>query len=182
MRETARMMAMNPYPGFKGKFFSMPCRNVVPKPVQRPHPPLWVACSNRDTIQLAARLGIGALTFAFIDPAEAKYWVDEYYTTFKNECAPIGRAVNPNIAMVTGFMCHEDSETAVAPGPRRLPVLRLRARPLLHHRHARAGPHEHLGGLQERAPVPDDADRRHRQPRRGARRTWRSSRRSASIR
>jgi alkanesulfonate monooxygenase SsuD/methylene tetrahydromethanopterin reductase-like flavin-dependent oxidoreductase (luciferase family) len=116
VRETARMMAMNPYPGFDGKFFSMPCRNVVPKPVQRPHPPLWVACSNRDTIKLAARMGIGALTFAFIDPAEAKYWVDEYYETFKNECTPIGRAVNPNIAMVTGFMCHEDSETAVRQG------------------------------------------------------------------
>src|SRR5262249_26860572 len=84
------------------------------KPVQSPHPPLWVACSNRDTIKLAARLGMGALTFAFVDPAEAKYWVDEYYETFKNECTPIGRTVNPNIAMVTGFMCHEDSERAVA--------------------------------------------------------------------
>jgi hypothetical protein len=60
--------------------------------------------------------GMGALTFAFIDPAEAKYWVDEYYETFKRECTPIGRAVNPNIAMVTGFMCHEDSETAVRQG------------------------------------------------------------------
>jgi alkanesulfonate monooxygenase SsuD/methylene tetrahydromethanopterin reductase-like flavin-dependent oxidoreductase (luciferase family) len=116
VRETARMMCMQPYPGYDGKYFSMPCRNVVPKPVQRPHPPLWVACSNRDTIKLAARLGIGALTFAFIDPAEAKYWVDEYYETFKRECTPIGRTVNPNIAMVTGFMCHEDSATAVALG------------------------------------------------------------------
>jgi alkanesulfonate monooxygenase SsuD/methylene tetrahydromethanopterin reductase-like flavin-dependent oxidoreductase (luciferase family) len=116
VRETARMMAMEPYPGFQGKYFSMPPRNVVPKPVQRPHPPLWVACSNRDTIKLAARLGIGALTFAFIDPDDAKHWVDEYYETFKRECTPIGRAVNPNIAMVTGFMCHEDSATAVAQG------------------------------------------------------------------
>jgi alkanesulfonate monooxygenase SsuD/methylene tetrahydromethanopterin reductase-like flavin-dependent oxidoreductase (luciferase family) len=116
VRETARMMAMNPYPGFEGKFFSMPCRNVVPKPVQRPHPPLWVACSNRDTIKLAARLGIGALTFAFVDPGEAKFWVEEYYETFRKECTPIGRAVNPNIAMVMGFMCHEDSDTAVRQG------------------------------------------------------------------
>jgi alkanesulfonate monooxygenase SsuD/methylene tetrahydromethanopterin reductase-like flavin-dependent oxidoreductase (luciferase family) len=116
VRETARMMAANPYPGYRGKYFSMPHRNVVPKPVQRPHPPLWVACSNRDTIRLAARLGIGALTFAFVDPDEAKYWVDEYYETFKKECEPIGRAVNPNVAMVTGFMCHEDSNTAVERG------------------------------------------------------------------
>jgi alkanesulfonate monooxygenase SsuD/methylene tetrahydromethanopterin reductase-like flavin-dependent oxidoreductase (luciferase family) len=116
VRETAKMMAASPYPGFKGEFFSMPHRNVVPKPVQRPHPPLWVACSNRTTIRLAAKLGIGALTFAFIDPSEAKYWVEEYYETFEKECLPIGQAVNPNVAMVTGFMCHEDSNTALERG------------------------------------------------------------------
>jgi alkanesulfonate monooxygenase SsuD/methylene tetrahydromethanopterin reductase-like flavin-dependent oxidoreductase (luciferase family) len=116
VREASRMLAMSPYPGYAGTHFSMPARNVVPKPLQRPHPPLWVACSNRDTIKLAARLGIGALTFAFIDPKEAKFWVDEYYETFKRECTPIGRTVNPNIAIVTGFMCHEDSETAVRQG------------------------------------------------------------------
>ena len=54
-RETAKMMCMEPYPGYQGKYFSMPHRNVVPKPLQTPHPPLWVACSNRDTIRLAAR-------------------------------------------------------------------------------------------------------------------------------
>jgi alkanesulfonate monooxygenase SsuD/methylene tetrahydromethanopterin reductase-like flavin-dependent oxidoreductase (luciferase family) len=105
-------MVMNPYPGFKGQFFDMPCRNIVPKPVQKPHPPVWVACSNRETIKLAARLGIGALTFAFVDPAEAKQWVDDYYRIFKEECVPIGHAVNPNIAMVTGFSVHRDGEEA----------------------------------------------------------------------
>jgi alkanesulfonate monooxygenase SsuD/methylene tetrahydromethanopterin reductase-like flavin-dependent oxidoreductase (luciferase family) len=116
VRETARMLAMNPYPGHQGKYFAMPARNIVPKPVQRPHPPLWVACSTRDTIKLAAKCGIGALTFAFVDPAEAKFWVEEYYETFKRECTPIGRTVNPNIAMVTGFMLDEDSQKAVAKG------------------------------------------------------------------
>lgn len=112
IEQVANMMDMDPYPGFKGEFFSMPCRNVLPKPVQRPHPPLWVACSNRDTIRLAAKLGIGALTFAFIEPEEAKKWVDEYYSILKSECVPIGRAINPNIAMVTGFSVHEDDEEA----------------------------------------------------------------------
>ncbi len=114
--ETARMMAAEPYPGFEGQYFSMPMRNVVPKPLQKPHPPIWVACSNRDTIKVAARMGIGALTFAFVDAEDAEHWVSEYYETFKNECEPIGQAVNPNIAMVTGFMCHEDSATAVRRG------------------------------------------------------------------
>ena len=112
VEQAANMLAMDPYPGFEGKYFSMPCRNVVPKPVQRPHPPLWVACSNRETIHVAAKLGIGALTFAFIDPEEAKKWVDDYYTILKTECVPIGHAINPNIAMVTGFSCHQDEEEA----------------------------------------------------------------------
>ena len=59
----------------------MPPRNVVPKPVQKPHPPLWVACSRRETILLAAEKGIGALTFAFIDPEEALHWVGDYERT-----------------------------------------------------------------------------------------------------
>ncbi len=112
VEQCANMMAMDPYPGYEGEFFSMPCRNVVPKPVQRPHPPLWVACSNRETIKLAARLGIGALTFAFVDPAEAKQWVDDYYRIFKEECVPIGHAVNPNICMVSSFSVHRDEEEA----------------------------------------------------------------------
>ncbi|MCZ6708337.1 MAG: LLM class flavin-dependent oxidoreductase [Chloroflexi bacterium] len=114
--QVANMLAMDPYPGYEGKFFSMPTRNVVPKPVQKPHPPIWVACSNRETIHLAAQLGIGALTFAFVDPEEAKKWVDDYYTTFKAECVPIGHAVNPNVAMVTSFSLHHDHDEAVRRG------------------------------------------------------------------
>jgi alkanesulfonate monooxygenase SsuD/methylene tetrahydromethanopterin reductase-like flavin-dependent oxidoreductase (luciferase family) len=112
VEQVANMLAMDPYPGYQGKHFSMPCRNVVPKPVQKPHPPIWVACSNRQTIHLAAQLGIGALTFAFIDPTEARQWVDDYYETLEKECVPIGHAINPNIAMVTGFSLHADAEEA----------------------------------------------------------------------
>jgi alkanesulfonate monooxygenase SsuD/methylene tetrahydromethanopterin reductase-like flavin-dependent oxidoreductase (luciferase family) len=111
--QTANMMAMTPYPGFNGKYLSMPCRNVVPKPLQKPHPPIWVACSRRETIHAAARHGIGALAFAFIDPTEAGKWAKEYYDIIKSdECVPIGHSVNANIAMTTGFSCHEDEMVA----------------------------------------------------------------------
>jgi len=116
VEQCANMMTMTPYPGFEGKYFSMPCRNIVPKPVQKPHPPLWVACSNRETIRLAARLGIGALTFAFVDPAEARLWVDEYYRALRDECVPIGHAINAQIAMVTGFSLHPDQQEALRRG------------------------------------------------------------------
>ena len=113
VEQTANMMAMAPYPGFDGRYFSMPCRNVVPKPLQKPHPPIWVACSKRETIHMAARAGIGALTFAFIDPEDAGRWAKEYYEIIRSEeCVPIGHSVNANIAMVTGFSCHEDPEEA----------------------------------------------------------------------
>jgi alkanesulfonate monooxygenase SsuD/methylene tetrahydromethanopterin reductase-like flavin-dependent oxidoreductase (luciferase family) len=110
--QVALMLSQSPYPGHDGKYFKMPPRDVVPKPVQKPHPPMWLACSSRPMIHLAAQLGLGALTFAFIDVSEAKHWVADYYETFKRECTPIAQAVNPNIAMVTGFSCHEDPAEA----------------------------------------------------------------------
>ena len=117
VEQICNMLAMDPYPGYKGQYFEMPCRNIVPKPVQRPHPPLWVACSQRETIRMAARLGIGALTFAFVDPSEATEWVEEYYGIIKSEaCVPIGHAINPNICMVSSFSCHQDREEAVRRG------------------------------------------------------------------
>ena len=84
-----RMWTEDPFE-HAGTFVHVPPRSIVPKPLQKPHPPLWVACSNRETIHLAARLGIGALTFAFIDPAEAQKWVGEYYDLIETECVPIG--------------------------------------------------------------------------------------------
>ncbi len=116
VEQVTNMMVMDPYPGYNGEFFSMPTRNVVPKPLQKPHPPLWVACSSRETIKMAARHGIGALTFSFVDADEAKPWVDDYYDTFKNECIPIGHAVNPNIAFVMGFSLHQDEQVAIERG------------------------------------------------------------------
>ena len=116
LRVAVRCMSETPFTGHSGDFVTMPPRNVVPKPMQRPHPPLWVACSRRETIHLAAQHGIGALAFAFVDPEEAQHWVDDYYSTLENEGVPIGDAVNANIACVTTFMCDRDEETALARG------------------------------------------------------------------
>jgi alkanesulfonate monooxygenase SsuD/methylene tetrahydromethanopterin reductase-like flavin-dependent oxidoreductase (luciferase family) len=115
--QIANMMTMTPYPGYEGESFSFPCRNVVPKPSQKPHPPMWIACTNRATIELAAELGIGALAFSFVDPEEAAHWVTTYYDTIKSErCVPIGHTVNANIALVTGFSLHNDRDEAIRRG------------------------------------------------------------------
>jgi alkanesulfonate monooxygenase SsuD/methylene tetrahydromethanopterin reductase-like flavin-dependent oxidoreductase (luciferase family)/putative sterol carrier protein len=114
---STRMLVEEPFAGHQGRFLSVPPRNVVPKPKQKPHPPLWVACSRRETIREAARKGIGALSFSFVEPEEARTWVDEYYAIIESEqCLPIGFAVNPNVAVVVPFMCHEDEQTAIERG------------------------------------------------------------------
>ncbi|HKH88982.1 MAG TPA: LLM class flavin-dependent oxidoreductase [Acidimicrobiales bacterium] len=111
-----RCMVESPFSGVEGKYVTMPPRNVVPKPVQRPHPPLWLACSRRDTILLAAEKGIGALTFAFIEPEDAKTWVDDYEATVKDKCVPVGWAINPQLACVTPMMCARDEDEAIRRG------------------------------------------------------------------
>jgi len=115
--QIANMMVMTPYPGFEGRSFKMPCRDVLPKPVQKPHPPMWMACTNRDTIKVAASLGLGALAFSFIDEAEARTWSKTYYDIIKSEaCVPLGHSVNANIAMVSAFSLHADREEAIRRG------------------------------------------------------------------
>jgi alkanesulfonate monooxygenase SsuD/methylene tetrahydromethanopterin reductase-like flavin-dependent oxidoreductase (luciferase family)/putative sterol carrier protein len=113
----ARMMVEEPFAGVDGRFLSMPPRNVVPKPLQKPHPPLWVACSRRETIRLAAEKGIGALSFSFVEPEEAKAWVDEYHAIVQSErCVPGGFAVNPQVACVLPMMCAPDEAQAIERG------------------------------------------------------------------
>jgi alkanesulfonate monooxygenase SsuD/methylene tetrahydromethanopterin reductase-like flavin-dependent oxidoreductase (luciferase family) len=115
--QIANMMVMDPYPGFEGKSFSFPCRNVVPKPVQKPHPPMWMACTNRDTIKVAASIGVGALAFSFVNPEEARNWADIYYGIIKSDqCVPIGHSVNASMAMVSNFSVHHDRAEAIRRG------------------------------------------------------------------
>jgi alkanesulfonate monooxygenase SsuD/methylene tetrahydromethanopterin reductase-like flavin-dependent oxidoreductase (luciferase family) len=116
VRVALRCMTEDPFTGHAGRYVRFPPRNVMPKPEQRPHPPVWVACSRRETIHLAAQHGIGALAFAFFDPEEAQHWVDDYYATLAAEGVPIGDAVNANLACVTSFFCHEDEQEAIRRG------------------------------------------------------------------
>ena len=98
---------------WRGQFFNFPARNVLPKPYQRPHPPLWVACSNITTIASAGQWGMGALGFQFVSPDAARAWVNRYYLNLTRHLAKLADyPTNPNVAMVSGFMCAETDEAA----------------------------------------------------------------------
>ena len=115
-RQCVRMMTETPYGGYEGAYFGMPERNVIPKPLQKPHPPLWVASSRRETTMVAARLGMGSLGFAFETPDEAHERVAQYFQLVREECTPIGIAINPALAIISSLMCCETDEEAMAKG------------------------------------------------------------------
>lgn len=63
---------------FKGKFVQIPPTQVVPKPVQQPHPPIFAACSKPDSAAFVGQQGLGALNFAVGTDTYLKQKVEEY--------------------------------------------------------------------------------------------------------
>jgi alkanesulfonate monooxygenase SsuD/methylene tetrahydromethanopterin reductase-like flavin-dependent oxidoreductase (luciferase family) len=91
----------------------VPERCVLPKPVQRPHPPLWVTASNPGTVEVAGRLGIGAAMFNFADPELSRPLVEAYKAAVA-KAEPVGAFVHDKIMTIAPAMCLEDGEEARA--------------------------------------------------------------------
>ena len=109
--EFRKMWQADEYPGFDGRFFSMPPRNVLPKPYSAPHPPMWVAAGNPATFQKAARMGLGVLCFTIGGPESVKPLVELYKKEIEN-AEPVGDFVNDNIMVTTQMLCLEDGARA----------------------------------------------------------------------
>jgi alkanesulfonate monooxygenase SsuD/methylene tetrahydromethanopterin reductase-like flavin-dependent oxidoreductase (luciferase family) len=115
LRVALRCMTETPFTGHSGEFVMMPPRNVVPKPRQKPHPPLWTACSQLPTIAYAGEKGLGALGFQFVSADAAHAWVHAYYNGMTKRLAKLADyPANPNIALVSMFMCARTDEEARA--------------------------------------------------------------------
>ena len=110
IREIVKMWRDEPY-SYNGKFFSMPERNVLPKPYVKPHPPIWVAAGNPETFEKAAKMGVGVICFTGGTPEKMAPLVETYKKHIAN-AEPIGEYVNDNIAITTSFMCLEDRDEA----------------------------------------------------------------------
>jgi len=108
--EILRMWREESY-SFDGKFFSVPERNVLPKPLQAPHPPLWVAAGNSPTFEKAARLGLGLHCFSTGPAAGMAKKVNTYKSTI-GKAEPVGDFVNDNVMCVTTLLCREDRREA----------------------------------------------------------------------
>ncbi|MEO6197046.1 MAG: LLM class flavin-dependent oxidoreductase [Dehalococcoidia bacterium] len=88
---------------WEGDYFSVPPRNVIPKPVQKPHPPMWMACTQPDSFRLAGEKGLGALSFGFIAPGVLEASLGVYRNAVAN-AQPVGAFVNNQFAATT-FAC-----------------------------------------------------------------------------
>jgi alkanesulfonate monooxygenase SsuD/methylene tetrahydromethanopterin reductase-like flavin-dependent oxidoreductase (luciferase family) len=111
IREIPKMWREGLYE-YQGVSFSVPPREVFPKPVTKPHPPLWVACGNPGTFEKAGRLGLGVLCFTIGAPAELAKLIEVYKKAIA-KAEPVGDYVNDNIMCVTHLTCMADREEAL---------------------------------------------------------------------
>ena len=90
---------------------TIPSRKVIPKPTQKPHPPMSVACTQPASIEFAADNGIGVLGFG-IGQGQSNDYVQLYRDRIKN-CTPIGGAVNNRFALFVTALCAPTDEEAI---------------------------------------------------------------------
>jgi alkanesulfonate monooxygenase SsuD/methylene tetrahydromethanopterin reductase-like flavin-dependent oxidoreductase (luciferase family) len=98
---------------FEGKHWSMPKRRVLPKPLQKPHPPLWGATSSEDGHRQVGELGLGLCSFAVGVPADQiKGKIDVYREAVGSCERPVGAYVNDQAATFTMTVCAPTREEA----------------------------------------------------------------------
>ncbi len=101
----------------KGRFFNVPPTQVVPKPVQQPHPPMFAACTKPDSAISVGKLGLGALNFAVGNDE----YLTEKVTEYKRAVAsarPIGRQKTDWFACTPPTLVLDDDREACRYGLR----------------------------------------------------------------
>ena len=93
------------------KTLPIPPRQVVPKPLQKPHPPMWVACTQPATVEFAGSHGLGALAFG-VGTGQSNDYVRLYREKIKN-CTPIGKFVNNRFALWVHTLCADTDKKAM---------------------------------------------------------------------
>jgi alkanesulfonate monooxygenase SsuD/methylene tetrahydromethanopterin reductase-like flavin-dependent oxidoreductase (luciferase family) len=91
----------------------IPERNVLPKPFQDPHPPLWQTCTSPDSFRMAGELGVGVLATTLFTPLHTlKSLFDEYEAGLEH-VRPVGEFINRQKAVFTFMHCAETRQQAI---------------------------------------------------------------------
>jgi alkanesulfonate monooxygenase SsuD/methylene tetrahydromethanopterin reductase-like flavin-dependent oxidoreductase (luciferase family) len=98
---------------YDGRFWQLPPRSLVPKPLQEPHPPLWVIASGRDTPVIAANKGLGMLGW---DNYMGWGYAEEQVRGYREHIGsaePVGGSVNDEVSYFVAIAyCAETREEA----------------------------------------------------------------------
>jgi alkanesulfonate monooxygenase SsuD/methylene tetrahydromethanopterin reductase-like flavin-dependent oxidoreductase (luciferase family) len=98
---------------WEGEFFRLPPREVIPKPFQKPHPPLWCASTGPETHQIAGLKGLGLLSFTLlVDPEELRRRIGIYRAGLAECRKPAGHFINDRAATFTMVHCAETNKEA----------------------------------------------------------------------
>ena len=84
-------------PSFQGRFFSFSDLHFLPRPVQRPHPPIWIGGRSRRALRRAVEHG-DAWHPTFTPPAQ----LQQEYQALREMAAQRGRATPPALTMRLG--------------------------------------------------------------------------------
>jgi alkanesulfonate monooxygenase SsuD/methylene tetrahydromethanopterin reductase-like flavin-dependent oxidoreductase (luciferase family) len=76
---------------YRGRFFQIDNLPVVPKPVQRPHPPIRVAANSADTFELMGRMGYRIFAASQVNPYHR---IKEFLSVYHEARAAAGHASN----------------------------------------------------------------------------------------
>jgi alkanesulfonate monooxygenase SsuD/methylene tetrahydromethanopterin reductase-like flavin-dependent oxidoreductase (luciferase family) len=108
-----RMFKEDPFTGFNGKYFDLPQRHVLPRVVQKPHPPLWVAASNLSSYERAARQGVGVIGVTRNSITETRDAIRTYRETIRGADPKgfIGAYPNEHVGGFALACCHPDDRT-----------------------------------------------------------------------
>ncbi|MEY2566069.1 MAG: hypothetical protein QOE35_598 [Actinomycetota bacterium] len=100
---------------FAGEHWQMPKRRVLPKPLQKPHPPLFGATSSEEGHRQVGELGLGLCSFAVgVSPEEVKAKIDIYRQGIAACARPVGHGIHDEAATFTMAVCADDRATAHA--------------------------------------------------------------------
>ena len=96
---------------WEGRFWNVPPRRVLPKPFQKPHPPIYLACTQTKSFRLAAEKGIGVLSSASYAIDILKDHVKVYRDNIGN-AEPVGAFVTDFWGNNVHAFCGEDDREA----------------------------------------------------------------------
>ena len=96
---------------WEGRFWNVPSRQVLPKPYQKPHPPIWVAALQPSTYELAAQKGIGCMALGVSAPSVLEPHIKKYKEDVQ-KANPVGQFINDQWLSATMGYCDEDNKAA----------------------------------------------------------------------